>query len=553
MLNAPKSLGSSSAAALLAATLLLPSTAAHAQTPAPPATGSPTATAETPRLHWGRCPAAPQGAPSLDGYQCATMKAPLDYANPTGRTIELGLVKHPATGSAAPLGTLFYNPGGPGGLGSVFLPGGINGFGTDVLAKFDIVSWDPRGMGGLSSPTVQCFDTEDQEGSLLAPVSFPPLTGAQQQQWTSAYGQLFRACAGRDDALLAHVSTADNARDLDLMRRAVGEDKLFYYGTSYGTFLGATYANMFPSNVRRMILDGAIDPTAWTDSTSPPSTFVRAGSDLATAAVVKDFLRLCGNSTTQQCAFSAGTPDATSAKFQTLLARAGQQPLVVDPSQPGVTAGDLVALMANSLYVVQPVPGFSAFPGWSGLATQLQALWQAGTASPAPSSTPPGPQATAGAGTSATASPAPQPYHGVEQQLAVICGESPNPATARAAIDQAQTSLQRAGTAGQNWPWTAYCVNWPAKAASSYLGPWNRTDTPIVVVGTTGDPATPYSDAQAVAKLFPGAHLVTVNGYGHTELFNPSSCTQALLTAYLDNGTTPPDGATCPQNTQPFH
>ena len=169
-------------------------------------------------------------------------------------------------------------------------------------------------MGGLSSPVVQCFPSLAAENAFLAPAGFPPLTSPQQIQWTDIHTRFYQHCAGQDDALLAHVSTADNARDLDLMRQAVGEPKLYYYGTSYGTYLGATYANMFPARVQAMVLDGTVNPQAWSHAQGDLSTFIRLGSDLATAATLNAFLTRCGQAPSAQCAFSAGSPRATAVK-----------------------------------------------------------------------------------------------------------------------------------------------------------------------------------------------------------------------------------------------
>jgi pimeloyl-ACP methyl ester carboxylesterase len=331
------------------------------------------------------------------------------------------------------------------------------------------------------------------------------------------------------------------------MRRAVGEPKMYYYGISYGTFLGATYANMFPGRVSKMILDGAIYPKAWTGA-GPLSTFLRAGSDKATAATLRAFLSLCGTATTRHCAFSAGSATATRKKYATLLARARKSPIMTGPGQPTISESDIVALTDPTLYLVQPKPGFSGFAGWAGLAHILQALWKA--SSPAAGSA----SGAAAARTmpAAAGAAADTVCKGAEQQLSVICGESPNPRTIRASIGQARLSIRRAGIGAQIWPWTAYCVDWPVKAASPYLGPWNHRTSPIVVVGTTGDPATPYNNAVLTARLLPGARLITVKGYGHTELGNTSTCAQRHLARYLIKGVLPKPGATCQQNIPPF-
>jgi pimeloyl-ACP methyl ester carboxylesterase len=504
-----------------------------------------TTEAPVPDLHWSACPPAQPGNPSLAGFQCATMAVPLDYSDPSGRKIDLGLVKHPAAIPSRRIGTVFFNPGGPSDQGSVYLPGLFGGFPAEVVNRFDIVSWDPRGMGGMSSPVVQCFPNLAAEQAFLAPAGFPPLTPSQQITWTDIHTRFNQHCAGHDDALLAHVSTADNARDLDLMRQAVGEAKLYYYGTSYGTYLGATYANMFPAHVQATVLDGTINPEAWSQAEGDLGTFIRIGSDLATAATLKAFLTLCGQATASQCAFSAGSPRATARKYTALLGKAAKSPIVLDGEK--FTENDIVALTGPSLYIVHPIAGFSHFIGWNGLAALLQMLWT----SKGPATPPAASGTTPGAAMAADAA-ATQTYSGAERQTSIICSESPNPVTARASINQADFSLARAGVTSQIWPWIAYCAGWPVKAASAYLGPWNHRTKPIVVVGTTGDPATPYDNAVQAANILPGARLITVKGYGHTELANPSTCAQNLIAAYLVNGVLPSRGATCAQNVPPL-
>ena len=166
--------------------------------------------------------------------------------------------------------------------------------------------------------------------------------------------------------------------------------------------------------------------------------------------------------------------------------------------------------------------------GWTGLASTLQALWT-GTSAPATAQAP-----------------------WAEQKLSIICSDSPNPATIGESIQQANVSARRAGVGAQTWAWTAYCVNWPVKAAAAYRGPWNHRTSPVVVVGNTGDPATAYQNSVLTSRLLPGARLITVQGYGHTELGNPSTCAQDDIAGYLINGTLPKADATCQQDATPF-
>src|SRR5690349_17011159 len=197
---------------------------------APAATATPAAT-----------PAAAPAVPALDwqpcdgGFFCATATVPLDYADPTGATIHLAVIKHPATDPAHRIGSVFFNPGGPGGSGVGFLKREYSQFPPAVRARFDLVSFDPRGVG--QSTDLQCFDTIDQENQLLsgAPGGYPE-GSAQERVWDDTYTAFDKACAEHAGPLLAHDTTADVARDMDLLRQAVGDPTMNYIGTSYGTY-----------------------------------------------------------------------------------------------------------------------------------------------------------------------------------------------------------------------------------------------------------------------------------------------------------------------------
>ncbi|MGW3667777.1 alpha/beta hydrolase [Streptomyces sp. NPDC005141] len=473
------------------------------------------------KLHWRACV---QGSP----FDCATARVPLDYRDPRGRTIELAVVKRKATGPGRRIGTLFFNPGGPGGPGTVQMPPEYGFFPEKVRERFDIVSWDPRGIG--NSTAVNCFESPEEAAAWNAskPAGFP--VGRQEQkQWVAAYRELGRLCEERDPELLRHVSTEDTARDLDQLRGAVSDPKLTYLGISYGTILGATYANLFPSRVRAMTLDSNISPTAWTNNASDDArlpTFLLMGSDGSAAATLDQFLKHCG-SDSARCAFSAGSPQATRKKFDELMNRLRQRP--VGPWTYARTVSDAI----SSLYIVNP--------GWTELAVRLQDLWQGRV--PQPAATP-----------SAPSLPVAVPYLGEEQAAAVLCGDSPNPRDPRVYPRLEQASAARTGDAGRHWTWAAEpCATWPAVAANRYTGPWNKpTAKPILVVGTAYDPSTPYSNAQAMARELADARLLTNTGYGHTALLNPSSCINAHESRYFIDGTLPRPGTKCEQDTPPF-
>ncbi|MGW7429685.1 alpha/beta hydrolase [Streptomyces sp. NPDC054861] len=485
--------------------------------------GAPTPSLPAPEPNWKPCT---QGSP----FDCAAVKVPLDYDDPGGRGIELAVVKREATGPGPRIGTLFFNPGGPGGPGTVQMPQNYESFPREVRERFDIVSWDPRGIG--SSTAVNCFGSPEEaaEWSASKPAGFP-VGEKERAAFSSAYAELGRRCEQRAPELLRHVSTADTARDLDQLRRAVGDEQLTYYGISYGTYLGATYANLFPQRVRAMVLDANWDPRAWTDNASdavPRTTaFQRLGSGRSAAAAVDRFLTLCGSTTTARCAFSAGTPQATRDKYERLLERLRKEPVGT------WTYAGTVADTVSSLYVVQP--------GATQLAGRLQDLWQGRVPEPSP---PPPPPPVA----------QPNPYLGEEQSTAVVCGDSPNPRDADAYRTLADAAAIGAGDTGRFWVWaSAGCAAWPAIVEDRYRGPWNTpTANPILVVGNTHDPATPLSGAQAMTKELADARLLTQDAVGHTALFNPSTCVDARTSRYLVDGTLPPVGTRCRQDAPPF-
>jgi pimeloyl-ACP methyl ester carboxylesterase len=542
----------------------------------------PAAAAPVPVLNWQPCT-----SPAAAGFQCATARVPLDYRSPVGATIEIAVIRHVATGPGQPAGSLFFNPGGPGGAGTSALPVFYGYFPAVLRQRFNIVSFDPRGTG--DSAAVQCFPSAAAEAAFLGklPAGFP-VGAAEQRLWISVAARFGQRCERSNAALLPHLATADVARDMDLLRQAVGAPSLDYLGVSYGSYLGATYASLFPGRVHAMVLDGNVAPTGWAmpgqAGPLPLSTFLRLGSDIGRAATLGQFLGLCGHAGTAGCAFSAGTPQATRAKYATLLLRLRQGP--VTATIPGLgpvtfTYAFLVSLLGDYLYTVLPAAGL---PGWASAAALLQAIWQAsggstgqrpapgaitapaqpaGTAPLAPRlTTPLGPPTALGPATLLGPSTAVGPatadassrYAGEEQQLAILCADSPNPRDPASYAAQAAFSHARARSIGLPLVWlTEFCSTWPATDADGYDGPWNRpTASPILLVGNIYDPATPYSGSLAMAAELARARLLTVAGYGHTALLNPSTCVGNYETSYFLTGALPAPGTVCRQDQQPF-
>ena len=492
---------------------------------------------------WHRCPAG-SAAAMAGGFSCATVTAPLDYRDLSGPKVSLAVVEHMATGSSR-RGVIFFNPGGPGGSGTVDLPAYLGLWPKELLRDYDLVSWDPRGSG--ASTAVQCFPSAAAESAFLGTYSFFPVGRDQQGAYIRRWREFGARCAARNGTLLRHVSTADSARDLNLLRQALGQPRLNYLGISYGTFLGATYANLFPRRVGRLVLDGNVPPVAWTNGGRPDprlSTYLRMGSDEAAARALDAFLRICGQRSTQACAFSAGTPAATKAKWDALLARLRRAPITL--GGVAYTYAEIVTTVTDALPYVQPyttpVTGGS-FPGWPQAAQGLQQLWTARNG--AASATPAAPLAGAAASG--------QRYGGVEQDYAVQCDEAPSPpASAYAGLQR--LLLRRSGVIGlpDLWGIDEPCATWPVRGQDTYSGPWNAPTSPILVIGNTTDPFIPLRDAVAMTRQLANARLLVVHGYGHTEFLNPSTCASNYMTAYFHTGALPPKGTVCGQNRAPF-
>jgi len=502
---------------LAAATTLL---AALASTTMGAASAAPVARQNAPPvpvLDWRTCDS---------GFQCATARVPLDYRHPRGATISIALIRHLATDRAHRAGTLFVNGGGPSEQIEPFIAQ-FPAFPPRLRARFDIVTFDMRGFG-LSS-AVRCFSSTGAENKFLAdlPPGFP--VGARQvAAWEKKFARFDAICARNGGRLLQHDTSTDVARDMNLLRQAMRIRKLNYIGLSDATGLGAVYANLFPATAGHMVLDGNLDPVAWSRRGRLPEQ-LRQGEDLATASVMRSFLNLCGTASTSACAFSAGTPAATRAKFSTLLNRLLKHPVTIGTPPQTFTYASTI----NDLPLGQ-------VSDWPGAAVQLQQLWAASAAKHAP--------ATAGAALGPL-------YTGPDQQYAEFCADTAGPHGTRAYEAAARLANARSGGFGLDLTWTEEpCAAWPATASQDrYTGPWNRrTASPILVIGNTGDPVTPYHDAVAMSRDLDRARLLTVSEFGHTEFYNPDTCATNYEISYLTTGALPPAGTVCQQDTPPF-
>ena len=497
---------------------------------AAPAAGGATTTS----LSWSPC------YPREGRFQCAKMAVPLDYSQPDGPTIELAVIRQRATDRAHRIGSLLLNPGGPGGSGVDFVRfAGPFLFTDEVRARFDLVGFDPRGIN--RSRQLRCFRSPSQWGPFFTPFAFP-MTAAEERQRQAADLFLVDACARRGGAILDHMATADAARDMDVLRQALGDDKLSYAGYSYGTYLGVTYANLFPDHFRALVVDGVLDPVAW--ATGTPTTSVlpfstRLRSDAGAQATLQEFFRLCDAAGRSGCAFAP-----RSAKRYAALATELRQegPItIVDPSGQSF-------LYNYSFLIGDTLGAMYGSPGWPDFARLLAFL----EANDDPKAT--GAALFAFRHAVGLDDPTFARYvNDLEGFPGVACSDSDNPTAYSAWSAAGKDADEQFGYFGRIWTWaSSICAAWPGRDAARYTGPFTATTSaPVLVIGNQFDPATRYDGAVTVSQLLPSSRLLTVHGWGHTSLFL-STCADQAVARYLVDATLPNPGTVCEQDTPVF-
>jgi pimeloyl-ACP methyl ester carboxylesterase len=495
---------------------------------APPGVAAPPAQG----VAWSKCFAA-QGP-----FECGTVQVPLDYDQQQG-TISIALVRLPASDPAHRIGSLFLNPGGPGGSGVDFAVfAGPFLFTPEVRARFDLVGFDPRGIA--RSTALRCFGTDKQWGPAFAPFAFP-LTAEEEQIWMAADLYVVDACAQRAGRIVDHMSTANVARDLDVLRQAVGDAKLSYYGVSYGSFLGQTYANMFPGNFRALVIDGVLDPIAWVNTGGAIPFSTRLRSDDGANKTLNEFFRLCDLGG-DRCAAGPHSAQRYADTLQKLLTGGPVDITFPDGSTFHATYANLIGATLGPLY---DSLGWEDFAGELGF-VEGKIIGPAFRvrAAPRASLSTWHPEYIAKRGF--------PHYFNFEGFPAVACADSDNPDSYAAWHDSAVASAQL-GYFGPLWTWvTSICAKWGGADADRYTGPFNRTTAaPVLVVGNLFDPATRYEGAVTAHNLLPNSALLTVHGWGHTSLFL-SACADEAITRYLVDRQTPLPGTTCEQDVVPF-
>ncbi|RLV50073.1 alpha/beta hydrolase [Nocardioides mangrovicus] len=445
--------------------------------------GTPSSSAGTPAVAWRAC----------GGYQCGTVTVPLDYADPSGRSIKLALLKRSATGTRT--GSLLVDPGGPGASGvdfakSVTLP-------TSVTQHVDIVGFDPRGVG-QSEPALDCHSHLQQMYD-----ADPTMEDAADR---AHYLEVSRAyvdeCATKEKGLLSHLGTLDVARDLDRIREALGEKRLNYLGYSYGTVIGQMYAQLFPTRIRTMVLDGVVD-------TQQTGLQAADGQAVGFEDALQAYLRSYPASPVTQ-----------------LIAKAEAQPIPAASEDRPATPGVVQLAIGAALYSKGSWPTLSQAidDGMQGDGSGLVEL--------ADSYLDRQPDGSYG--------------NGFDIYFAVSCLDSAWPTKPSTVFANAKAIAAKAPVLGEGLV-NDYvrCALWPVKPQP--LPRLTATGSPpIVVVSTTGDPATPYAAGVKVANRLPQGVLITNVGDGHTVFGQGKACVDDAVARYLVDATPPQDGLRCP-------
>ena len=453
-------------------------------------------------LEWSDCE---------DGKECATLTVPIDYRDPSAGTIDLALLRAPAEDPDARVGSLVVNPGGPGAPGTQTANDAESYFGDPLRESFDIVGFDPRGTG--ASAPVDCL-TDEELDAFVASDPAPDDPG-EDQQFGQSIEDFFAGCAEKSGEVAGHVSTNEAARDMDVLRAALREDTLSYLGFSYGTRLGATYAELFPERVGKFVLDGATDPAL----TLRESTLSQAGGF---QVALEAYLQNCVDG--GDC-FIGDTVQEGLDRISSLLDEIDDQPLPTEDDRD-LAIGNAFYGLVLPLYSEQNWPALDqglqqAFDGDGTTLLRLSDFY-----------------GSRENGTYADNS--------LEAISAINCLDDPT-SISPAQVPKNLPDFEKVSpTFGDVFAWgLVNCRGLQFQPAYEPLEIRAEGAAPIVVIGTTRDPATPYEEAVALADQLESGVLVSRDGDGHTAYNKGNDCIDVAVEDYLIEGTVPQDGLEC--------
>ncbi|MFE4977376.1 alpha/beta hydrolase, partial [Kitasatospora sp. NPDC056651] len=495
------------------------STTAATPSAAPSAAPTPTATptgANDPalkafygqQLSWGPCQKDPQNKEDTSALQCAALKVPLDYAAPSAGTLDVAVVRNPATKADQRIGSLLLNPGGPGGSGVQMVSFAPQRFDGPLHDRYDIVGFDPRGTDGTSP--LNCLDDRTRDDWLNT-----------DQPGADHGKQLADACQAKYAQLLPFVSTRNSARDMDVLRAALGDQKLSYLGMSYGTYLGSLYAEEFPDRVGRLVLDGAT-------SASTPLVQHNIEQEAGFERALKAFAADCAAK--DPCPLGKD-PEQAPQKLAAFLDGLKDKPLKTEKGRTLTSTAAWTGVISRLYGGEKAWTGLRNAIGWAmvrGKGDDLLAL------------------ADGMNGRDKDGHYGPS----VDAYTAIHCADGATDAPAGDQLQAALTDLAaKAPLVSKHDPTAALfdpdCRIWPVGATEKPHVIKSAAATPIVVVGSTGDPATPYAWAEKLTAELGNAVLLTRDGEGHTG-YGASKCIRASVDAFLLDGTVPAAGVHCP-------
>lgn len=447
--------------------------------------------------------------------QCASIEIPIDWDDEQSDSVELALAKVPASGTSQ--GTIFVNPGGPGGSGIDFVEYAVT---NDLYENFDVIGWDPRGVG--KSTQVECYHDDDKDELLYGTYDEAYHSQGWIDELTDDLLEFAAACEQNTGEFLGKVDTVSTAHDLELMRALiVGDEKLDYLGYSYGTFIGAVYAELFPENVGHFVLDGAVDPT------------VGAFDELVVQAVgfennLRAYMTACLASS--DCPFS-GTLEQGLAQASALMGSVDGANLVSSDGREldSATVGTGVAM---ALYSSSYWPYLTSLFQGLQLGDADQAFWLADIYN--------------GRGSGGS-----YEDNSVEVYQATTCVDNDWKGDTASTLDRLAEISAAAPTIGPFITLDDYavldvlCNNWPYPVADFPTQYTAAGAGPILVIGTTNDPATPYSWSVALAEQLSSGVLITVEGDGHTAYNGSNSCVNSIVDEFFLNGTVPGKDPKC--------